>query len=167
MDQKLEKRKVPAPHAVTDGEIILATCDIPMSPERVYDAITTKEMEKWWGEDDVYWVKDYDADLRVGGKWTLNVVGPEGTPRPASGIFLELDKPSKLVITRKYDWEFPGLGTWPTKVTYLIEPSGEGSKVIVRHEDFNGEANAAFAHEEGWERYLDWLREYAFKETGH
>ena len=148
------------PKAVTDGETILATVDIAASPERLYAALTTDEMEKWWGEDGVYHVKNWKADMQARGKWTLDVVRPDGVALPASGEFLLLDPPHKFVITRRYDWDYPGLGRHATKVAYILDKIEGGTRVTIRHEDFNGCARAAYEHAPNWERLLNWLRDY-------
>jgi uncharacterized protein YndB with AHSA1/START domain len=59
--------------AVTDGDTILATIDVAIPPERVFRALTTDEVERWWGSPDTYRVTDWAADLRVGGRWSLVV----------------------------------------------------------------------------------------------
>ena len=40
-----------APRAVADGSggTIIAVAEIPAYPERVYQALTTDEVERWWG----------------------------------------------------------------------------------------------------------------------
>ena len=52
-DQATTKRPVtaqikaaPDAHAITDGEIVLATSDLPATPERVFRALTTDEAER-------------------------------------------------------------------------------------------------------------------------
>jgi len=160
MSNLSNRRRVPIPCAVTDGEIILATGDVSLPPERAFMALVTPEVEKWWGSDDTYHVTDWKADLKVGGKWSLVVVRPDGMSFPASGEFLELDIPRKIVLTRRYDWAHPTLGNTLTKVTYLLKPIEGGTNLIIRHEDFGGDAEAAFEHEQGWERYIGWLDDY-------
>jgi hypothetical protein len=39
--------------AVTDGDTILATGHVAMPPERVFNALTTHEVEHWWGASDI------------------------------------------------------------------------------------------------------------------
>ncbi|HVV55439.1 MAG TPA: SRPBCC domain-containing protein [Mucilaginibacter sp.] len=148
------------PRAITDGETILATADIPATPEELYRALTTKEMETWWGAPDVYTIGDWTADLRVGGPWTLNVILPDGNALPASGEFLELAPPNKFVLTRRYDWDAPILGRKVTTVAYLLDAIEGGTRVTIRHDGFKGCAPAAYEHAYGWERLLAWLKAY-------
>ena len=148
--------------AVADRELgmILAIADIPAAPDRVFTALITDDLETWWGAPHVYTIADWKADLRVGGKWTLNVVLPDGMALPASGEFLVIEKPGKIVITRRYDWDFPILGRRDTKVTYLLDPIENGTRLTVRQEGFGEAVEACYQHADGWERYLGWLEEY-------
>jgi uncharacterized protein YndB with AHSA1/START domain len=149
------------PRAVTDGDIILATMDLSMPPGRVYDALITDEVEVWWGSPEIYRMTNWKADLRVGGKWTVGVKLNDGNTLPASGTFIELDKPRKIVHTRRYDWDHPLLGRRETVVTYRLDPIDTGTRVTVRHEGFGGLRAVADEHADGWERVLAWLDTYA------
>jgi uncharacterized protein YndB with AHSA1/START domain len=153
------------PKAVADRElgIIVAIADLSAVPERVFTALITDEVEKWWGAPGVYTVANWRADRRIRGKWSLDVVRPDGVALPASGEFLSLQEPAKIVISRRYNWDFPVLGRRDTKVTYLLDPVENGTRLTVRHEGFGEAVEAAFEHAIGWERYLGWLREYLDK----
>jgi uncharacterized protein YndB with AHSA1/START domain len=152
----------PQPKAVADRELgtIIAVADIAATASRIYKALISKEVETWWGAPDVYTIRDWKADVVVGGKWSLSVVRPDGVGVPAGGEFLELDEPNKIVITRRYDFDYPVLGRRVTKVTYLMDPIAAGTRVTVRHEGFGKCTQAAYDHADGWERYLGWLDDY-------
>ena len=153
---RAKRERVP-PRAVTDGETVLATADIAMTPERVFRALNTDEVESWWGSEDTYHMTNWAADLRVGGRWSVVPRTADGSTTPASGQFLEIEGPRKIVFTRKYDWDFPVLGRRETTVTYLLEPIEMGTRVTVRQDGFNGLEEPARLHTEGWERVLGWL----------
>jgi uncharacterized protein YndB with AHSA1/START domain len=89
----------------------------------------------------------------------------DGTGLPASGHFLEIDAPHKIVQTRKYDWDFPGLGRRETTVTYRLDSIPSGTRVIVRHDGFASLMEAANEHAAGWERFLGWLDAYMRSDT--
>ncbi|MDF2433284.1 MAG: hypothetical protein JWP44_2915 [Mucilaginibacter sp.] len=156
------------PKAVADREKgeILAIADIDAPAERIFNALISKEVETWWGSPDVYTVRNWTADLRVGGKWSLSVVRPDGSSLPASGEFIEIDAPHRIVMTRRYDWDYPILGRRETKVTYLLDSIENGTRVTIRHEGFAGCTQAAYDHAEGWERYLGWLSDYVTPKSG-
>jgi uncharacterized protein YndB with AHSA1/START domain len=158
---KTELNKI-APRAVADRELgmILAIAPIAASPERVFNALISDETETWWGAPEVYTIAGWQADLRVGGQWSLKVVQPDGNAVPAGGEFLEIEKPGKIVITRRYDFDYPILGRRVTKVTYLVDAYEDGTRLTVRHEGFGEAIQAAYDHADGWERYLGWLGDY-------
>jgi len=148
------------PSAVNDNRTVLATVDIAAPPQRIFTALTTREVETWWGSPETYRVRNWNADLRVGGRWTLDVVRPDGGVFPASGQFLEIDAPRTLVQTRKYEWDFPELGRRETRVTFQFDAIPAGTRLTVRHDGFAGLWAAAREHAAGWERFLGWLAAY-------
>jgi uncharacterized protein YndB with AHSA1/START domain/catechol 2,3-dioxygenase-like lactoylglutathione lyase family enzyme len=145
-------------HAITDGDVVLASIDVPATPERVVRALMTDECERWWGAPGVYAIEAWKATLRPGGTWSLVVRLPDGTPLPSSGDFLEVTS-GKIVQTRRYDFDHPTLGRRVTRVTTQLRRVGRGTRIVVRHEDF-GASEPAFEHAGGWERMLDWLGAY-------
>jgi len=64
-----------APRAAADGGggTIIATADVAASPERVFRALTTDEVERWWGHPDFYRQTRWRADLRVCGQWSVEI----------------------------------------------------------------------------------------------
>lgn len=145
-----------AARAVADlsAGTILATVDIAAPAERVFRALTSDEITKWWGSDELYRTTEFVADVRVGGAWHAKGKGADGPPFTVKGEYLELDPPRKVVHTWQPDWATGG----PTTVTYLIEPTATGSRVTVRHEGFAGRPDACESHASGWERVLEWLK---------
>ena len=157
----------PAPRAVADVEtgIILASLDVALPPQRVFRAFTAaSEIEHWWGASDVYRMTNWVADFRVGGRYTVVVVRPDGHTYPASGTFLTIEAPHRLVHTRKYEWDHPTLGQRETTIAYRFDPIGTGTRITVRHEGFAGCDGAAYEHAEGWVRVLAWLDAYLLYE---
>jgi uncharacterized protein YndB with AHSA1/START domain len=147
------------PRAVTDGDTVLATVDIAAPPERILRALTSDDVETWWGSPDTYRMTDWTSDLRVGGRWRVNVRTAEGAIFPASGRFLEIAAPHSIVQTRVYDWDHPLLGRRETTVTYFCDPIATGTRLTVRHDGFGLRAPAE-EHAVGWERVLAWLAAY-------
>lgn len=148
------------PRAVTDGETVLATLEIAGTPERIFRALTTAETEAWWGAPDTYQATEWQADLRVHGRWSVVIRLPDGSPFPASGEFTEIDAPRRLVQTRRYDFDYPELGRRDTVVTYLLDPTSTGTRITVRQDGFAGLRGPADHHAEGWEGFLKYLASY-------
>ena len=138
----------------TDG-VVLARVDIAVPPERVFKALTTSELTKWWGSAEMYTTTKFTIDLRPGGAWKTEGVGADGSAFHVEGEVLEVDPPKKLVQTWKPSWE-PGPAT---KITYTLEAIEAGTRVTVRHTGF-ANPEACSSHANGWERVFGWLAGY-------
>lgn len=150
-----------SPRAVADGAAgtIIATAQIPGTPDSVFAALTTNEVEKWWGAPNLYSLKDFKADLHVCGQWSVGVCFPDRSFGHHWGEFCEIDAPRKLVMTWRGDTH-PLLGARETTVTYRLEPVPEGTRLTVRGDGFAGRAQAAYGNAENWELVLGWLADY-------
>jgi uncharacterized protein YndB with AHSA1/START domain len=151
MTEALKKSTARAVADVSAG-MLLASIEIAASPERVFKALTSEEIAKWWGGNE-YKVTRWTGELKVGGKWRSEGIGHDGKPFAVIGEFLEIDAPRKLVQTWSPTWE----SMPPTRVTYLLAEIPGGTRVTVRHEGFAERADACNSHTDGWERVLTWL----------
>jgi len=151
-----------APRAVADLSegLILASVEIGVPPERVFRALASEELTRWWGSADTYRVTRWTGDFRVGGAWRSEGVGADGKPFSVAGEFLEVDPPRKLVQTWRADWD----GGATTTITYRLDPTATGTRLTLRHEGFAGRPESCDGHSEGWERVFGWLATY-FTET--
>ena len=161
--------------AVTpDNDAVLAEVFIAAPPERVFQAITDpKQMPLWWGQQGLYRVTEWKADVRPGGKWQSDGVGADGSPFRVEGEYLEVDPPRLLVHTwiASYsgDVENRGsLGIGSTRGPQLAsggaKKAGTGTFVKIRHDGFAGNSEQAKGHGDGWIRVLGWMQ--AFVEEG-
>jgi uncharacterized protein YndB with AHSA1/START domain len=89
---------------VTRG-MLLASVEIMASPERVFRALASEDITKWWGSDDTYRTTRWAGDVRVGGAWVAEGMGSDGAPFSVHGEFLEVDPPRKLVQTWRPSWD--------------------------------------------------------------
>jgi uncharacterized protein YndB with AHSA1/START domain len=147
------KDKARAVADVTAGSII-AMVEIAASPDRVFRALMSPEVAKWWGAEGLYRVTQWQADLRVGGTWVSSGKGADGKEFQVKGKILEFDPPRKVVKTWRYDWDGGGE---ETTLTYQLEPIKGGTRLKVRHEGFGTRTKACADHGNGWERVLGWL----------
>src|SRR5260370_24984552 len=157
-----------------DNDTILAEVFRAAPPARVFEAVTDpKQLTQWWGQKGVFKVLDSNYDLRPGGKWAHDGVGPNGAPFHMEGEYLEVDPPRLLVQTRRADF----VGEFETIVRWELEPRevhglhgsgthrvGTGTLVRVRHSGLAGHLEQALGHTQGWHASLDWL--CAFVEKG-
>jgi uncharacterized protein YndB with AHSA1/START domain len=146
---------------VTRG-MLLATIDIAAPPERVFRAVTSEELTRWWGSEDTYRTTRWSGDVRKGGAWRTEGVGRDGKPFAVHGEFLEVDPPRTLVQTWNYDWD---TNASTTTITWRFETIPGGTRVVVRHEGFGDAHGACENHANGWERVLGWLGGYTGAEA--
>lgn len=108
--------------------LILATVEIAASPERVFRALTSKEVTEWWVRPGVFDTREWTGDVRVGGRWEASGVGKDG-PYSLEGEFIEIDPPRRLVHT----WHPVGAPAAATStVTYMLEPFDGGTRITLR-----------------------------------
>lgn len=147
------------------GEIFIAA-----PPARVFQAITDPEqMPRWWGASDMYHITDWKADVRVGGKWSSDGIGVDGTSFRIDGEYLEVDPPRLLVHTWIASWCVPTktIVRWELEAQSVhgLHPkgpqrAGTGTLLRVRQEGFAADPAAVAGHFEGWKRVMGWLAAY-------
>jgi uncharacterized protein YndB with AHSA1/START domain len=112
---------------VVDG-LVVASVEIARTPERVFQALSSREIVDWWVNPGVFDTREWSGDVRVGGRWRASGIA-RGAPYALEGEFLEVDPPRKLVQT----WHRQGTPGAPSTLTYLLEPIAGGTRLTVRH----------------------------------
>ena len=154
-----------------DQDAVVGEVFIAAPPARVFEAITDpKQVPRWWGQQGVYRVTNWTADLRPGGKWSSVGVGADGKSFRVDGEYMEIDPPRLLVHTWIASWR-AGVSTvvrWELEAADVhgLHPSGPkkagtGTRLKIRHTGFAGAPDAAKGHSEGWLRVLGWMQAYA------
>jgi uncharacterized protein YndB with AHSA1/START domain len=119
---------------------------IDASPETVWGFLVDPEkMTRWMGGEAWF-------DPRPGGQYRVDVI--QG--HIASGEFVELDPPRRLVYT--FGWEPEGGRPNPvppgsSTIEIELTPTGDGTTLRFRHSGLPS-AEAAEAHTVGWDHYL-------------
>lgn len=128
---------------------ILASVEIAAPPERVFQALASREIIDWWGKPGIFDALEWSGDVRVGGSWRAAGTGREGVPWALEGCFLEIDPPRRLSHT----WNAPGSPQQPSIVTYLLEPIDGGTRLTLRHTGI-ADPTACMGACLGWESCL-------------
>ena len=149
-------RKAPRAVADTKSGVIIAIADLAGTPEQVFNALTTNEVEQWWKWEGQYFQRDWKSKVEVCGPWRVTVELIDGNLVHAWGEFCELNFPNKLVMTRRFD-AHPFLGERETTISYDFEATPDGTFVTVRDSGFIGRSQAALGNAEIWEHVLGWL----------
>ena len=124
---------------------ILATVEIAAPPQRVFQALASREVTSWWVRPGFFDTREWTGDVRVGGRWRASGIG-RGKPYALEGEFLEIDPPRKLVHT----WHPVGSPEPPSTVAYLLEPTATGTRITLRHTGVTSR-DGTMGNAMGWE----------------
>lgn len=124
---------------------------IPASRERVFDAWTDAEGMTRWMRPGPGMECRCELDVRVGGRFLIDMIAPDGTTLPHTGTYRVVDRPRKLVFT----WMSGPTDHRETVVTLEFLESTGGTEVVLVHDGLP--AGAAEPHEEGWGLILEHL----------
>ena len=140
-----------------ERELVLQR-EMPFARELVWKAMTAPEhVNKWWGPDG-FINENVSMDFRVGGAWTFDMVGPDGTRYPNHAVFKEIVAPSRLVFDQG-----DGDRIW-FEATITLEATAKGTLIRVRQlyagKEFRDEVVERFGAIEGGEQHLAKLEAY-------
>ncbi|HEX6141757.1 MAG TPA: SRPBCC domain-containing protein [Geminicoccaceae bacterium] len=98
-----------------------------------------------------------ELDVRPGGRWLTTMRAEDGSEFTVSGVYREIDPPSRLVFT--WAWrQDDGSRGHETLVTLEFLDRGEASELVLTQEVFQDE-DARDKHASGWASALDCLEE--------
>ncbi len=128
--------------------------------ERAFRAWTSPEhIQQWMRPEPGMVVPLVRMDLRVGGKFRIQMRNPEGEYFTAVGEFREVMPPERLVYT--WDWEKDGGGTEfgevegkTSLITVEFLTRGEQTEFVMTHTRF-ATVQSRDGHAEGWTRALE------------
>jgi uncharacterized protein YndB with AHSA1/START domain len=135
--------------ATTETTALEREIAIAASPETVWGFLVDPEKAVlWMGERATF-------DVRPGGAWSIDVI-PGHT---ASGEFVELDPPHRLVYT--WGWEPSGGEANPvppgsSTIEIELVPDGDGTVLQFIHRDLPS-AKSTESHAHGWDHYFSRL----------
>ena len=148
----------PTPETPTYKLVI--TREFEASPELVWEAWTEPEQIKEWlglGEDST--IESVKVDLRIGGKFRIQMKMEDGEYFTVAGTYLDVKAPERLAYT--WDWEKDGSGTEfgelegnETLVSVELLASGSRTQLKLTHEKFASEESRD-RHIGGWNRWID------------
>jgi uncharacterized protein YndB with AHSA1/START domain len=135
--------------AITETTSVEREIEIAASPETVWQFLVDPDKAtRWMGQTASF-------EPRPGGLYRVDVI-PGNT---ASGEFVELDPPRRLVFT--WGWEPGEQGANPvppgsTTIEIELVPKGDGTTLRFSHRGLPS-AKAAESHAHGWDHYLQRL----------
>jgi uncharacterized protein YndB with AHSA1/START domain len=132
---------------------VIASIELAASPERVFQALTSREIVDWWVNPGVFDTREWTGDVQVGGKWRASGI-VRGKPYTLEGQFVEVDPPRKL----EHTWHMVGAPGAPSTVSYLLEPIAGGTRLTV-HQSGIPTSDEREGNRDGWRTSFDRLAE--------
>jgi uncharacterized protein YndB with AHSA1/START domain len=129
-------------------------------PELAFRAWTAPEhIKQWMRPEPGMVVPLVSMDLRVGGKFRIQMRMPDGEYFTAVGVFQEVKAPERLVYS--WDWEKDGSGTefgevegQPSQITVEFLKRGERTELVMTHSRF-AKVESRDNHARGWGNALE------------
>lgn len=120
---------------------------IRAKPQRVFEAWTDPAvLAGWFAPEDQFTTIVHAVDLRVGGRYRIEMVHPSGKPHTAIGVYREIVPGARLAFTWK--WE-ENAAMDDTLVTLEFLPHGEETELVLTHSLFLT-AETRDRHSKGW-----------------
>jgi uncharacterized protein YndB with AHSA1/START domain len=138
------------------------------TPERAFQAWTSPEhIQQWMRPEPGMVVPLASMDLRVGGKYRIQMKMPDGEFFTAVGVFKEVKPPERLVYT--WDWEKDGSGAEfgevegkPSLITVEFLKRGEQTEFVLTHSRF-ATVESRDSHARGWGKIVESFANFAEK----
>ena len=121
--------------------------EIDAEPPQVFRMLTEpEELVKWWGPYG-FTTPGLELDLRVGGGLRFTMQPPDGEAFHLSGEFVEIQPPSRLRFT--FRWDEPVPDDRETVVELLLNVREERTTVTLTQGEFATEERLEL-HRSGW-----------------
>jgi uncharacterized protein YndB with AHSA1/START domain len=117
--------------------------------------VVAARLAQWWGPKG-FTSPSVEFDPRVGNAYRIAMQPPDGDLFYLAGVFREVDAPSRLVYT--FRWEDPNPDDRETIVAISLLDRGDSTVMQVEQGVFATEARRAL-HQQGWTESLDRLQE--------
>ena len=145
--------------SLQDRELVL-TRIIDASPEKVFRAWTEPALMKQWFAPLPWTTPHAETDVRPGGSNLIVMRDPKGNEFPSRGVYLEVVKNERLVVTDAYEkaWE-PSEKPFMTAIL-TFEAEGNKTKYTARVRHWSvadREAHEKMGFHEGWGQCADQL----------
>jgi uncharacterized protein YndB with AHSA1/START domain len=138
-----------------DDATLVLTRLLNAPQELAFNAWTSAEhIQQWMRPEPGMVVPFTSMDLRVGGKFRIQMKKPDGEFFTAVGLFKEVKPPERLVYT--WDWEKDGSGAEfgevegkPSLITVQFLNRGQLTEMVLTHTRFATVASRD-SHAQGW-----------------
>lgn len=125
--------------------------------ERVFRAWTdAREFAQWFHPTTDHTTVVTQLDLKVGGKYSLEMHHKSGNVHKLSGSYQQVKPPEKLAFTWRWATDPPGQ---ETLVSLEFHDLGNATEILLTHGQFPSD-DAREKHNQGWTGCFEQLRSY-------
>lgn len=129
---------------------------LPACRDRVFDSFADAALlAKWWGPKG-FRISRIDFAPRVGGTYRIEMQPPEGDAFHLTGIFREVEVPSRLTFS--FQWEPPDPDDQDTAAQLSFHVTGDSTEVHLSQGPFKTESRRDL-HCDGWGQSFDKLHD--------
>lgn len=148
------------------------TRHIEAPPATVYRVWTERTAE--WFAPKPYRTRVVAQELRPGGRFAIEMEGPDGSKHPEEGVFLEVIPDERIVSTNLFAAGWAPRTTKASECDFAMvaittfEADGSGTRYTARARHFDAEAVKAheeMGFEQGWSMVAEQLAELAEAEA--
>ena len=123
----------------------------------VYDAWTNKEyLTSWFAPTKEFTTIVHEQELKVGGKYKIEMREPDGTAHVIHGEYVALNPFDQIIFT--WEWESDEQEV-NSLVTIDLKETNSSTEMVLLHEKLESQ-NSVDLHSEGWIGCLSQLDEY-------
>lgn len=140
--------------------VMTRTFDAPRT--LVWQAWTDPQhIQQWWGPQGFTGLS-CEMEMRVGGKFRLDLRGPDGVDYPCTGTYQEVQAPTRIVYAGEMNEGHPcGAGLPPRSVVTITFDEHDDKTTLTIHTRFEspaqGEAAMQAGYKAGWAQSLERL----------
>ena len=139
---------------MTDGLTLELTRILPGQASLVFEAFTVPDrLARWWGPTG-FSIPSLTFDPRAGEGYRIEMQPPEGDAFHLAGEFREVDAPTRLAFT--FRWEDPDPDDVETVADLTFRDLGGSTEVVLSQASFKTEGRREL-HRGGWTDSFDKL----------
>lgn len=127
---------------------------IAASPNDVFDAWTDPDSMRTWMRPGDGVDSRVTLDVRVGGKYRIDMIRGNGRVYEHTGEYLVVDRPRTL----KFTWVSEGTEQRTSTVTIELRPVGKETELTLTHEGLPT-AKSTAGHTQGWTEIIEQFEE--------
>jgi len=146
----------------SDRDAVVSEVEIAAPPERVFQALVTREQAMQWGSKEAFRMTRWEFEPRVGGRWRFTSrETTSGKDYDHHGEVIEFDPPRGMAYT--WHANFHKDRSHPTLVRWELIPTASGTRVKVTHSGLASMPDECKAYSQGWPSLLEALKNFAEK----